>query len=213
MVSIISAKNRAKATEANQKQVMVTDKSDSTIETCSIGVLWIGLLCINLVSPANGDDYLIDKESDGLILDLTVIFFALCILFLVVIVALAVVIYRKANTWFASEKSPECGTTSSSPFHGGTYSISTNPIYLPGRPSPNANGTKDNNERDSAYLEGTSGEGATKESQIGPTCEMKKEKVIQTYKNPAYEESGYWSLGSESVTMKGLESEEVAIDS
>lgn len=206
MVSIISTKNRAKATEANQKQVMVTDKSDSTIETCSIGVLWIGLLCINLVSPANGDDYLIDKESDGLILDLTVIFFALCILFLVVIVVLAVVVYRKANTWFASEKSPDCGTTNSSPFHGGTYSISTNPIYLPGRPSPNANGTKDNNERDSAYLEGTSGEGATEESQ-------KKEKVIQTYKNPAYEESGYWSLGSESVTMKGLESEEVAIDS
>ncbi|XP_074634490.1 uncharacterized protein LOC141893031 isoform X4 [Acropora palmata] len=109
----------------------------------SIGVLWIGLLCINLVSPANGDDYLIDKESYGLILDLTVIFFALCILFLVVIVALAVVVYRKANTWFASEKSPECGTTNSSPFHGGTYSPSPeNPIYLPGRPSPNANGTK-----------------------------------------------------------------------
>ncbi|XP_074634487.1 uncharacterized protein LOC141893031 isoform X1 [Acropora palmata] len=171
----------------------------------SIGVLWIGLLCINLVSPANGDDYLIDKESYGLILDLTVIFFALCILFLVVIVALAVVVYRKANTWFASEKSPECGTTNSSPFHGGTYSPSPeNPIYLPGRPSPNANGTKDNNERDSAYLEGTSGEGATGESQIGPTCEMKKEKVIQTYKNPAYEESGYWSLGSESVTIKAL---------
>lgn len=62
-------------------------------------------------------------------------------------------------------------------------------------------------------MEGTSGEGATEESQIGPTCEMKKEKVIQTYKNPAYEESGYWSLGSESVTMKGLEFEEVPIDS
>ncbi|XP_067056233.1 uncharacterized protein [Acropora muricata] len=194
---------------------MVTDKSDSTIETCSIGVLWIGLLCINLVSPANGDEYLIDKESDGLILDLTVIFFALCILFLVVIVALAVVIYRKANTWFASIKSPECGTTNSSPFHVGTYPVpsSENPIYLPGRPSPNANGTQDNNERDSAYLEGTSGEGATEESQIGATCEMKKEKVIQTYKNPAYEESGYWSLGSESVTMKALEFEEVPIDS
>ena len=44
---------------------------------------------------------------------------------------------------FASEKSPECGTTNSSPFHGGTYSPSPeNPIYLPGRPSPNANGTK-----------------------------------------------------------------------
>ncbi|XP_015774296.1 PREDICTED: uncharacterized protein LOC107352481 isoform X1 [Acropora digitifera] len=82
---------------------MVTDKSDSTIETCSIGVLWIGLLCMNLVSPANGDDYLIDKESDGLILDLTVIFFALCILFLLVIVALAVVIYRKANTWLVTK--------------------------------------------------------------------------------------------------------------
>ncbi|XP_044163989.1 uncharacterized protein LOC114951573 isoform X2 [Acropora millepora] len=187
---------------------MVTDKS--------IGVLWIGLLCINLVSPANGDDYLIDKESDGLILDLTAIFFAFCILFLVVMVALAVVVYRKAKTGlvtFASEKSPECGTTNSSPFHGGTYLISKNPIYLPGRPSSNANGTKDNNERDSAYLEGTSGEGATEESQIGATCEMKKEKVIQTYKNPAYEESGYWSLGSESVTMKALEFEEVPIDS
>ncbi|XP_074634489.1 uncharacterized protein LOC141893031 isoform X3 [Acropora palmata] len=69
----------------------------------SIGVLWIGLLCINLVSPANGDDYLIDKESYGLILDLTVIFFALCILFLVVIVALAVVVYRKANTWLVTK--------------------------------------------------------------------------------------------------------------
>lgn len=194
---------------------MVTDKSDSTIETCSIGVLWIGLLCINLVSPAKGDDYLIDKESDGLIFDLTVIFFALCILFLLVIVALAVVVYRKANTWFASEKSPECGTTNFSLFHVGTYSVqsSENLIYLPGRPSLNANGTKDNNERDSAYLEGTSGEGATEESQIGPTKKMKKEKVLQTYKNPAYEESGYWSLGSESVTMKGLEFEEVAIDS
>ena len=62
-------------------------------------------------------------------------------------------------------------------------------------------------------MEGTSGEGATEESHIGPTKKMKKEKVIQTYKNPAYEESGYWSLRSESVTMKGLEFEEVAIDS
>ena len=62
-------------------------------------------------------------------------------------------------------------------------------------------------------MEGTSGEGATEESQIGPTKKMKNEKVIQTYKNPAYEESGYWSLGSESVTMKDLESEEGVIDS
>ena len=45
---------------------------------------------------------------------------------------------------FASIKSPESGNTNSSPFHGGTYSepSSENLIYLPGRPSPNANGTK-----------------------------------------------------------------------
>ena len=61
-------------------------------------------------------------------------------------------------------------------------------------------------------MEATSGEGAIEVSKIGPTYEMKRETVIQTYKNPAYEESGYWSLGSESVTMKGLEFEEVPID-
>ncbi|XP_068686635.1 uncharacterized protein [Montipora foliosa] len=160
------------------------------METRSIGAIWLGVLCFSLMPFANGaEEYLIDKETDDIILDLVIIFFVLCVVFLLSAIVLVVVLRRKEKSGISFKRSFESEAVAS-PFYGlGVYSPSSeSQMYLPGRPSMYEMATilSDNSENDGA--------GESSEDRQTYAALTERTRVTETYQNPAYEESGYHSL-------------------
>jgi len=170
------------------------------------GVIWLGLLCSGLLPFVHGKEYIIDKETDGILLNCAIAFLVLCTVFLILAIITSLFVYRKVSK---QEKFPHKGynvsylerepkeLTISSPFYGhGIYSQRPeSSIYLPGRQSSdpvksaayeNTGVDLDNNvKRDSPPTE------------KGQKDVMVSEKTVTmktTYDNPAFENPGYESF-------------------